>query len=118
MRSWDDYGSVLNFNYKGQEIFRTIPGALVSLIVWSLFAIYFVFKAQVLITNDGWDLLTVNTALSAQDINKEINLSTQTNMSFGIVIEPNPMLILNETEYHRKCSFITNVTEIVEYGYR
>ena len=99
-------------------MFRTIPGALVSLIVRSLFAFYFVHKAKILITNDDWDLLSINTALSSTDLNTQIDLSTQTNLSFGIVMYPNPLLNWSEAEYHRKCSFITNVTDIGDTGYR
>ena len=58
VKSWDDYGQPVTFNYKGDETFQTMPGALVSLAVKGILLLFLYFKGSQLIFDQNWELST------------------------------------------------------------
>ena len=68
IKSFDSFGQPLAFNYKGDQTYKTLPGAMVSIIVYIIIGTYFVYRAKAMISDDDWDLMSINIATGQKEM--------------------------------------------------
>ena len=74
VKSYDDYGQPVTFNYKGDETFQTMPGALITLTVKVCLLMFLYYKGKQLFMDDNWDLETQIVAANNDDLTQLVNL--------------------------------------------
>ena len=58
IKSFDYYGTPVTFNYKGNETYQTMPGAILSLFFRVVLVVFLYFKGSQLIFDTNWSLAT------------------------------------------------------------
>jgi hypothetical protein len=56
LRSHDDYGQSVSFNYKGKDTYQTSVGAVCSIVAKTVFIVCFVFRSLMMYNMEIFDL--------------------------------------------------------------
>ena len=89
VKSFDDFGTPVTFNYKGNDSFQTMPGALISLVM-KIFMSYFIYlKIVNLINNQDWIIGQQILNNSPDDLRQPVNLGDFENFTIGFELNVN-----------------------------
>ena len=56
IRSKDDYGAPINLTYEGEDSFKTLPGGIISLLFYFIFAFYCLISGLEMKNSQNWSL--------------------------------------------------------------
>ena len=57
IKSRDRFGEPISLNYKGEKVFTTLPGGLISIAMMSILTLYFCLKFAKMISIEEWSLV-------------------------------------------------------------
>lgn len=119
LRSYDDYGQPIAFNYEGSDTFQTIPGALLSIIARCILLLYFLYRGRSLILNQNWNLTTQTTNQTGKDLSELLPIADHSNLTLGIEID---VPLLNHNVHHSKYTNFSRIlhkyTSLRQYNYQ
>ena len=84
IRSKDDYGAPINLTYEGEDSFKTLPGGIISLLFYFIFAFYCLISGLEMKNSQNWSLTQQSIVANTNDLMEEIRLADLTNISMGI----------------------------------
>ena len=65
LRSFDQFGSTVQFNYKGNASYQTLPGAILSVFLKIIVIIFVFIKGEKLIFDKDWSVDSQQTVLES-----------------------------------------------------
>jgi glucokinase len=90
----------MGFNFQGSDTFQTPIGGILSVIATCIVLACFIFKADLLIRNDNWDLNSQTVMLTEDDLDEQILMKDYQNITMGIQMMPGINdWYPNDTEY-------------------
>lgn len=118
IRDFDDYGAPISLRHQGRESFRTVPGALLSILCKTVILIYLMLRGQSLIYSLDWQLSTQTTSQTRQDLEEDISFDQRGNISLAVQLDLSyGGLNVTKEGYELQSKILHRYGEVVQINY-